>query len=43
MTDQEILDLAKALGWNMEHTATNWMLVKFARLIEAEVKRRVND
>jgi hypothetical protein len=37
MTDQEILDLAKALGWNMEHEATNWMLVQFAKaLLDAE-------
>jgi hypothetical protein len=34
MTNQEILDVAKGLGWNMEHEATNQMLIAFARAIK---------
>jgi hypothetical protein len=33
MTPHEILLIAKELGWNMEHEATNLMLVQFAKAI----------
>lgn len=33
MTDDEIIGLAKSLGWNVEHHQTNRMLVLFARAL----------
>ena len=33
MKDQEILDIAEALGWNMEHETTNRKLIEFARAL----------
>lgn len=33
MTDDEIIAIAKSLGWNVEHAQTNRMLVLFAREI----------
>jgi hypothetical protein len=33
MTAEQILKIAASLGWNLEHTATNWMLVDFARAV----------
>ena len=35
MTDDQIIEMAKRLGWNVEHTQTNRMLVLFAREIAA--------
>ena len=34
MTDDQIIDLARQLGWNTEHAETNRMLLLFARDIE---------
>ncbi len=31
MTDDQIIDLARKLGWNVEHAETNKMLLLFAR------------
>jgi hypothetical protein len=33
MTEQEIISIAKYLGWNVEHTETNKRLVTFARAV----------
>jgi hypothetical protein len=38
MTDDQIIEMAKRLGWNVEHTQTNRMLVLFARDIEDQVR-----
>lgn len=38
MTDDQIIDLARKLGWNVEHAETNKMLLLFARDIENRVR-----
>lgn len=38
MTDGEILAIARDVGWNTEHRATNDYLVRFAALIEKKVR-----
>jgi hypothetical protein len=38
MTDDEIIARAKSLGWNVEHTQTNRMLILFARDIEDRIR-----
>lgn len=34
MTDQQIIELARKLGWNVEHQETNKMLILFAKAIQ---------
>jgi len=34
MTDDQIIALAKSLGWNVEHAETNRMLILFARTVQ---------
>jgi beta-lactamase class D len=34
MTDDQIIELARKLGWNVEHAETNKMLILFARAIQ---------
>lgn len=36
MTDDQIIDLARKLGWNVEHAETNKMLILFARAIQQQ-------
>ena len=46
MTDDQIIDLARKLGWNVEHSETNRMLLLFARDIEDRIRpqqRSTND
>jgi hypothetical protein len=38
MTDDQIIDLARKLGWNVEHAETNKMLLLFARDIEDQTR-----
>lgn len=38
MTDDQIIDLARRLGWNVEHAETNKMLILFAREIEDRIR-----
>lgn len=38
MTDDQIIDLARRLGWNVEHAETNKMLILFARDIEDQTR-----
>lgn len=38
MTDDQIIDLARRLGWNVEHAETNKMLLLFARDIEDQTR-----
>lgn len=33
MTDGEILAIAREVGWNVEHRATNDYIIKFARAL----------
>jgi hypothetical protein len=40
MTDQQIIDLARQLGWNIEHQETNKMLILFAKAIQ---ERSINE
>ena len=35
MTDDQIIEMAKRLGWNVEHAQTNRMLVLFAKEVAA--------
>ena len=42
MTDDQIIDLARKLGWNVEHAETNRMLVLFARDIEDRIRSNQN-
>lgn len=37
MTDDEIIDMAKRLGWNVEHAQTNRMLILFTRAVAVEL------
>lgn len=32
-TESELIDVAKKIGWNVEHAATNEYLIRFAREI----------
>lgn len=41
MTDDQIIDLARKLGWNVEHAETNKMLVSFAREIEDRINAQL--
>lgn len=43
MTEAEILKLAKELGWNIEHQATNQMLIKFAQAIMIMVYKKLDN
>ena len=36
MTEREIIQLAKELGWNIEHAETNRRLVEFAQTVLAQ-------
>lgn len=42
MTDDQIIELARKLGWNVEHAETNRMLVLFARDIEDRIRSQIN-
>jgi hypothetical protein len=42
MTDDQIIDLARKLGWNIEHQETNKMLILFARDIEDRIRSQIN-
>jgi hypothetical protein len=42
MTDDEIIALAKRLGWNVEHAQTNRMLVLFTRAVAVELVGQQN-
>ena len=41
MTDDQIIALAKSLGWNVEHAETNKMLILFARDIEDRINAQI--
>jgi hypothetical protein len=43
MTDDQIIDLARKLGWNVEHAETNKMLLLFARDIEDRIRAEVRN
>jgi hypothetical protein len=40
MTDDQIIELARKLGWNVEHAETNKMLILFAKAIQ---ERSINE
>lgn len=42
MTNDQIIDLARKLGWNVEHAETNKMLLLFARDIEDRIRSQTN-
>lgn len=42
MSDDEIIQLAKSLGWNIEHHQTNVMLILFARDIEDRIRSQIH-
>jgi beta-lactamase class D len=42
MTEDQIIELARKLGWNVEHAETNRMLVLFARDIEDRIRSQTN-
>lgn len=42
MTDDQIIELARKLGWNVEHQETNKMLILFARDIEDRIRSQTN-
>ena len=41
MTDEQIIELARRLGWNVEHAETNKMLILFARDIEDRIHAQI--
>jgi len=41
MTDDQIIELARKLGWNVEHAETNKMLILFARDIEDRIHAQI--
>lgn len=41
MTDEQIIELARKLGWNVEHAETNKMLILFARDIEERINAQI--
>jgi len=41
MTDDQIIELARKLGWNVEHAETNKMLILFARDIEERINAQI--
>jgi len=43
MTDDEIIEIAQELGWNVEHAETNRMLILFAHYIQQLTTEQQNE
>jgi len=43
MTDDQIIELARKLGWNVEHAETNRMLILFAHYIQQLTTQQQNE